>query len=105
MSAAEAADIGSQGAFRGTSAEGKWLASSSEDARRWGEALDGLPGGKPGVLVEIELPNDVFEALDYLGPRLDGIGPGYYGPCAVLNRRGVRVWCSGKVIATMEDDK
>ena len=66
--------------------------------------LDAVDGGEPGVLVEIDLPDGVFNELDFLGPHLDGIGPGYFGSCAVLNQPGVRVWCHGRVIATMEED-
>lgn len=104
VSAAEAADMESRCAFRGVNAEGKWLAETSTDAQTWGQALDAIDGGEPGVLVEIDLPDSVFNALDFLGPHLDGIGPGYFGSCAVLNQRGVRVWCRGRVIATMEED-
>lgn len=73
VSFAELADWRHAGKFRAGSGscEGKHLAGSVADARRWGELLFG--SGAFAVL-RIEIPDDIAKQL-VAWPRLDGIGP------------------------------
>jgi len=64
--------------------EGKFFAESTQNAARWGEALEGA--GKYHI-VEIELPINVAPTL-MRWERLNGIGPARYGALSLIGRMG-----------------
>ena len=88
VSEAEALSIREIGAFSAgpNSLGGKWFAETVEDARRWGEALNG-----PGLsrILEVTLPKSIADKLLRL-ERLDGIGPARYGELDQLNEAVIR---------------
>jgi hypothetical protein len=54
--------------------EGKWFATTGEDAEQWGQLLN----AGDGVTVMTRVPASVAEQLYYNAGKLDGVGSAYY---------------------------
>ena len=89
VSRAEAKQIMKTGKLEAGSGamEGKWMAETLEDARKWGAKMD---PAKDTTIVEIKLPKSVADSL-YRDPRLDGIGPARYGEIDQLGGATLRI--------------
>ena len=68
--------------------EGKWFATTYEDAVKWGSKM-GHEGGDFKV-IQVDLPSET-QVHVHEGGRLDGIGPAVYVENAELNRVGAKV--------------
>ncbi|MCU6480536.1 RHS repeat-associated core domain-containing protein [Arthrobacter sp. A2-55] len=73
--------------------EGKWFATTGQDANKWGSVLN--PGA--GQTVTTNIPKSLADQLYYRSGKLDGIGPGYYaehGQLDEINKLmdGIRIW-------------
>lgn len=88
VSEAEALSVGATGRFSAgpNSLGGKWFAESVNDARQWGDVLNG-PGASR--ILEITLPRSVADQFMRL-ERLDGIGPARYGELGQLDGAIIR---------------
>lgn len=88
VSEAEAASIGATGRFTAgpNSLGGKWFAETLENAKRWGDLLNGKGTSK---LLEVKLPKSAGDQLMRM-ERLDGIGPARYGELNQLEQAVIR---------------
>lgn len=73
--------------------EGKWFATTGENAEQWGTMLN---AGR-GLTVETRVPRSVVNQLHFTGGNLDGVGPGWYADSSLLSlinqhMDGIRVW-------------
>ncbi len=73
--------------------EGKWFATTRENAEQWGAMLN---AGR-GLTVETRVPRSVVNQLHFTGGNLDGVGPGWYADSSLLSlinqhMDGIRVW-------------
>lgn len=57
---------------------GKHLATSAAHALAWRRILSTDRDEHPPRVLQVSLPIDVAKSLEFLGPRLDGIGPAYF---------------------------
>jgi hypothetical protein len=75
---AERVDIAGAGVLRPgpPSFMGKWFATTTADAARWGQAFF-RASGDPFFVLEVEVPDDRVGEL-YPVPFLDRIGPAYF---------------------------
>ncbi len=61
--------------------EGKWFATTGENAEQWGTMLN---AGR-GLTVETRVPRSVVNQLHFTGGNLDGVGPGWYADSSLLS--------------------
>jgi len=57
---------------------GKHLAVHVDHALAWRRILPTDQDDDPPRVLQVSFPIDVAKSLDFLGPRLDGIGPAYF---------------------------
>jgi hypothetical protein len=87
MSEVELAGINTRKAFdAGNNMEGKWMATTYDDAVTWGQQMD---GGNTRI-VSVVLPKSVVDEFYYVH-KLDNIGPAYYGELDILNSSFIKV--------------
>lgn len=88
VSAAEAASVSATGRFSAgsNSIGGKWFSETLENARTWGNRMNGSGVSK---FLEVKLPKADEDKLMRMD-RLDGIGPARYGELNQLDRAVIR---------------
>jgi hypothetical protein len=75
--------------------EGKWFATTGEDAAAWGDKLYG-PGNS--ITMETRIPSSLADEMYYRAGKLDGVGPGRYAQdldqLEQINQQmdGIRIW-------------
>jgi hypothetical protein len=63
--------------------EGKWFATTAEDAAQWGKTF--YPKGNYKV-VKVTVPKNALDGMYFGGKNLDGIGPAYYAERDFINQ-------------------
>jgi len=90
MSEAEYASLMSSGQWTSAGTmEGKWFATTYDDAVRWANEMS--HGGDTYRIVQVTVPDSIANAA-HLDPRLDGIGPAAYFENDVLNDNARITW-------------